>query len=268
MLLGLKEGEYLGQGLKSVNNRLFKLSVTNYEPDCKLDNHYHDNDYLSILIKGKYYEKNIIGNNLISSGDIMFRPNNYIHENLFNSYGGTCFNIEIKSEWQEQLGISLKLPDNFNNYKTGRFPSLYKLLLNFQNNYDEDLAYEYICDWIFDINQNSLAKGFLPCVEKVVLILENEIDRFHSLHSLSERILVHPVYLARVFKEKKGVTIGEYQLKFKLANTVSLLLNTSLSISDISYQNGFFDDAHFIRSFKSVYKVSPHQFRLSVKKLI
>lgn len=268
MLLNLKEGEYLGRNLRSVDNSFFKLSITSYGPDCAVERHYHDNDYLSILIKGKYHEKNNVDDNLISSGDIIFRPNAYTHENLFESYGGTCFNIEFNSEWQKQLDTSLKLPDNFNNYKTGHFPSLYKSLLNFQNKYNEDQSFEFICDWLFGINQLSLAKGRLPWIEKVVHILENEFGCFHSLRSLSERVLVHPVYLARAFKEKKGVTIGEYQLKFKLANTISLLLNTTLSITDIAYTNGFFDDAHFIHTFKSVYNVSPLQFRLSIKKLI
>jgi AraC family transcriptional regulator len=268
MLINLKEGEYLGQMLKSFNTSFFKLSITSYEPNCEIGKHYHDNNYISILVKGRYLEKNSFERNLVSSGNIIFRPNSYTHENLFESYGGTCFNIEFKSEWQTQVDKTLKLPHRFSNYKTGTFPSLYKVLLTLQKQYNENSAYEFICDWLFQINQKTLAKGNLPWIEKVVKILENEIEYFHSLQSLSERISIHPVYLARAFKEKKGTTIGEYQLKMKLANAVSLLINTSLSISDISYKNGFFDDAHFIRSFKFVYKISPHQFRLSIKKLI
>jgi hypothetical protein len=72
MLLNLKEGEYLGQNLKSLNNSFLKLSITSYEPNCEIEKHYHDNHYISILIKGNYYEKNTFENNLISSGDILF----------------------------------------------------------------------------------------------------------------------------------------------------------------------------------------------------
>jgi len=268
MLLNLKEGEYIGQNLKSLDNSFLTLSITSYAPNCQIEKHYHENHYISILIKGCYYEKNTFEHNLISSGDILFRPNTYAHENLFTSYGGTCFNIEFKSEWEKQFASNLKLPNNFNHYKTGSFPSLYKLLVNFQNEFNDELAFEFICDWLFTINQNTHAKGFQPWVEKIARILENETECFHSLHSLSQRVFVHPVYLARAFKEKKGITIGEYQLKMKLANTISPLLGSSLSISDIAYKNGFYDDAHFIRSFKAVYKISPYKFRLTSKKLI
>jgi len=114
----------------------------------------------------------------------------------------------------------------------------------------------------------NLAKGSLPWINKITQILENELDCFHSIQSLSERVYVHPMYLIRAFKERIGITIGEYQLKMKIENSVSLLMNTSLSISDISYRNGFYDDAHFIRTFKSVYSTSPHQFRLSMKRFV
>ena len=77
---------------------------------------------------------------------------------------------------------------------------------------------------------------------------------------------VHPTYLTRAFKEKNGLTIGEFQIQSKLSNAINLLLNTSLSIGEISHKNEFYDDAHLTRSFKSVYRVSPHQFRLTVKK--
>jgi AraC family transcriptional regulator len=268
MLLNLKEGEYLGRNVKSEDNSFFKLSVTSYEPNCEIINHYHDNDYISILVKGQYHEKNSVENNLISAGDILFRPNAYNHENMFESCGGTCFNIEFKSEWQRQLDFSLGLPNKFINFKTGKFPSLYKLLVHFQNQNSEDLNLEFICDWLFQLNQKTVLKGHLPWIEKIIQIFENETDCFHTLKSLSERVFVHPIYIARAFKERQGMTVGEYQLKMKLENTVFLLLNTSVSINDITHINGFFDDAHFIRSFKSVYSISPHQFRLSFKKLI
>jgi AraC family transcriptional regulator len=268
MLINLKEGEYLGQALKSFNYSWFRTSITGYGSNCEIEKHFHDNNYISILLDGKYIERNVFGKSLISPGSIIFRPCYYAHENFFERDGGTCFNIEFKTEWQTQFDETLKLPHNVVNYSAGTFPSLYRVMLISQIEHNEELAYEFLCDWLFQINQKKTVKGNLQWIEKVVQILENEVEYFHSLLSLSGRVSVHPVYLARAFKERKGMTIGEYQLKAKLANAVALLLNTSFSISDISYKNGFFDDAHFIRTFKSVYKTSPHQFRLSVKKLI
>lgn len=266
MIQHLKEGEYTGQNIKSQENTFFKLSLTLNKPDSKTEKHYHDNDYITIMTKGKFFEKNNNMTSLINSWDIVFRPKTYTHENAFDSFGGTSFNIEFKSDWKRDFDIKLELPGSFKHYKSGTSSSLYKLLYNFQNEYNEELAFEFICDWIFQQKSEPQFHNYQPWINKVVRIIENEPDIYHSLNNLSARVFVHPVYLARAFKEKTGLTIGEYQHKCKLSTAVNLLLNTSLSIGEISYRTGFYDDAHFIRAFKSIYEVSPHQFRLTVKR--
>jgi len=99
MILNLKEGEYLGQNLKAANSDCFKLDVSIYESNCEIQKHYHDNGYLSILIKGSYDEKNTTENKLIFCGDILFRPSLYTHQDSFENQGGACFNIEFKPDW-------------------------------------------------------------------------------------------------------------------------------------------------------------------------
>ncbi len=264
MALSLKEGEYLGSYLKTYENAFLKLSTTIYDPHRKIERHYHSNDYISILIKGNYLEKNTY-TIPIEAGSILYRPAFYSHENLFANEGGVCFNIELKSGWEEWCELKLDLPKQFKKYRPGSFPSLYQLLVNFQSELSEDTVLELIYNWAFSSSQLPVPQSDHPWLIKVKGILENELDIFHSLQSLSERSFVHPTYLARAFKLKTGMTIGEYQLKAKLSNALSLLLNSSLSISDISFQNGFYDDAHFIRAFKSLYKISPHRFRLTLK---
>lgn len=127
------------------------------------------------------------------------------------------------------------------------------------------MALEFISEWLFQINNITDVGRFKSLVKKVIEIVEDEIECFHSLESLSKKVFVHPVYLARAFKQATGITIGAYQLNLKLTNAFSLLLNTALPISDITHRYGFYDDAHFIRSFKSIYTISPHQFRLAIK---
>lgn len=264
-MLNLREGEYLGQNLKSIENSLFRFSITSYRPYSILEKHYHQNNYLSLLIEGNYLERNSSDESFIIAGDILFRPSAYTHENIFKSNSGRCFNIEFKSGWNKDADANLKIPDSFKHFKSGNFPPLYKLFTNFQRQYSEDLSSELIFDWIFQVNRSTISAGHQPWIKKVQTIIKDEIEVFHSLQSLSERVFVHPVHLSRAFKEKTGFTISVYQLKIKLSNSISLLFNTSLSISDISYRNGFYDEAHFIRSFQAIYKISPQKFRLLVK---
>jgi AraC family transcriptional regulator len=266
MPLQLEEGKYYGENKKVIENDCFKLSITNYESKAITDKHYHDNDYLSILLNGHYVEANQIDNKIIEPGQILFRPKDYVHQNTFKTQGGICFNIEFKSDWNKALELNLKLPKRYIHYNTGTFQSLYKLLLDFKtDHYQTNLAEEYLYDWLYEINHKTLPARNLDWLNKVKTILENETDTIHRLNTLAERAHVHPVYLARIFKQKFKATIGEYQLQAKLAKALHTLLNSQQSISDIAFVHGFHDDAHFIRAFKNQYGISPFQFRVKVK---
>ncbi|MEM7382108.1 MAG: AraC family transcriptional regulator [Bacteroidota bacterium] len=263
-MLHLKEGTYFGENVKADENELIKLSITSYHNKSTLEKHYHDNSYISILTSGKYLEQSGSTSSLVNVTDVLFRPASYCHQNSFLSESSTCFNIEFKKGWEEQLELKLNLPNKHAHYRISAFPSLYKLLLNFKtNNLNSDLSTELIADWICSINK-AKHHGRKSWVSKIEAILKHELSQFHSLKSLAERIHVHPVYMARVFKEVTGFTIGEYQLIVKLHHSVFQLSSTSQSISDISFTNGFYDDAHFIKSFKLKYGISPQKFRTAV----
>lgn len=264
-MIQLKEGEYFGKNALAQEDGSFKLSLQQYAPNASLSEHYHENDYISILTKGTYLEKSKKQESGIEAGNIIFRPKDYNHSNAFTETGGACFNIEFKKDWCRHLDFGFQLPNRFENYKTGRFAAFYKLAHQFLNNRIPENNTELIYDWLFQINQNSTFANRQPWIGKAKAILENELAVFHSLSSLSERIFVHPVYLSGAFKKKTGMTISEYQLEMKLKNAMHLLFTTPLSINEIGFLHGFFDDAHFIHSFKNRYGVSPYQFRQALK---
>ncbi|MGH2666582.1 helix-turn-helix domain-containing protein [Flavobacterium sp.] len=261
----LKEGEYFGKNTLAQEDANFKLSLQHYTPNFSISEHYHENDYISILTKGVYQEKSKKQESGVEAGNILFRPKDYNHSNAFTNCGGSCFNIEFKKDWDKNLDFGFRLPSGFENYKTGNFASFYKLIHSFLKNEAYENQTELIYDWLFQINQNTAISSRQPWIEKVKTILENEFAVFHSLASLSDLVFVHPVYLSGAFKKKTGLTVSEYQLEMKLKNAMHLLLTTTLPINEIGFNNGFFDDAHFIHSFKNRYNVSPHQFRQALK---
>ncbi len=265
MILNLNEGEYFGKRVKALENSLVKLSITSNEADSRTVKHYHTNDYLCIQVAGDYIEKYKNQVLPIHTGDIVFRPCAYPHQNFFSPHGGISFNIEFKNQELENQEVIGMLPQSFAHYKAGVFPSLYQLLYHFQNGSDEDFVQELIYNWLSDITQKPKNSRPLPGVNKVIKIIAQEDEIFHSLASLAARVFLHPAYLARAFKTETGLTISEYQLKQKTESAMRLLLRTSNSIGEIAFRFGFYDDAHFIRSFKSVYGVSPLRFRRTIK---
>ena len=65
----------------------------------------------------------------------------------------------------------------------------------------------------------------------------------------------------RVFKKAMNCTPGQYIIKYKLEKAKKLLLETDKSVKEISDLCGFYDSAHFIRTFKNSQKITPTEYR-------
>lgn len=265
-MINLDEGQYFGKALQSTDEPRFKLSLTSYEKGERIQAHCHSNPYLSVLTRGTYIEDNGSVSRLIRAGDIVFRPSQYIHQNIFQDRASTCFNIEFKGGWEKEAMNSLAFPSRFATYSSDSHPAIFRILWAHHRDVKTEAVLQILYNWLNEVNaaETSYRKSRRVVVE-AQQILSTELDEFHSLQSLSKRIFVHPVYLASTFKKYTGKTISQYQMRIKLAHAVELLLNTKLKLSEISFQLGFYDDAHLIRTFKGHYGISPHQFRLRTK---
>ena len=265
MSLQLTAGRYFGDTISNRDLSFFTCSITRYRGFEDIKKHYHDNAYLSLLMNGLYTERTGNTDVQLQAGQLIFRPVGYPHANHFHDSGGACFNIEFRNGFHEYIPFSLQLPHKAHIYSTGAFPSLYKLLHYYRDALDEVLLQELLLLWLLEVSQAPLPQSSTPWLLKVKRILDHEPDAHHSIHSLAARVFVHPVYLARAFKAKTGLTPGEYQLQGRLQKALHLLLNTSLPVTEIAYTTGFFDPAHLVRSFKRRFGKSPGQFRQALK---
>ena len=78
--------------------------------------------------------------------------------------------------------------------------------------------------------------------------------------------LTHIAHISRSayikkFKEICKMTPLAYITKTRNESAATMLLNTTLSISEIAYKTGFYDASHFAKSFERYHKMSPIEFR-------
>jgi AraC family transcriptional regulator len=264
MVILLSPGNYFGVERKCLENNSFKFNITQYDPFSEISAHSHENAYLSLLINGNYKESGNSGQNLVDPGQILFRPSGYQHANQFLKLGGRCFNIELKKELLEKYELMAAIPGISVTYKTGSFEDVYKAMYSFYSDGFVSLSEEYIFTWLTEKTRYKIPLR-LVWLSKVKTILENEFETHHSIESVAGRVFVHPMYLARAFKEKEGLTFGEYQLKMRLEKAMELLFKKAGSVNDIACSAGFSDASHLVRSFRLHYQVTPAKFRLALK---
>ena len=89
-----------------------------------------------------------------------------------------------------------------------------------------------------------------------------------TLKSTAERFGYNSAYLSQLLKQYTGKSFSEIIAETKIANAKRLLVDTSLSVTEIGQRTGYYDASHFTRHFHKMCGVSPLEYRrrLQVKK--
>jgi two-component system response regulator YesN len=84
-----------------------------------------------------------------------------------------------------------------------------------------------------------------------------------SLNGVSEQFNMSSRYLSRIFKEELGENFNDFIVKLRMSHAKYLLLETDLSIQEISEQVGYIHAMSFIRTFKKINGSTPGVYRKS-----
>jgi AraC family transcriptional regulator len=102
--------------------------------------------------------------------------------------------------------------------------------------------------------------GVPPQMRLVANFLEEHWDRQITLAELSAIAGLHPVTICKYFSSYFGCTLGEHLRNLKISYALQLL-PSDLSLTEVAYCCGFFDQSHFTRTFKQLTGFLPLQFR-------
>ena len=99
-------------------------------------------------------------------------------------------------------------------------------------------------------------------MERVDALIANHLSDFDfNLTMIADQLSVgRTTFFGRV-KKITGMSPNKYILKFKMEKARQLLVETDLSVSEVSYKIGVEDSSYFNRLFKNSYGMSPSQFR-------
>ena len=116
------------------------------------------------------------------------------------------------------------------------------------------------------IRQERPDKGGNPIINKLNEIIDSRI----SEQDLSVSTLVREMAMSRTalydkIKELTGMGVNEYIQNQRLIKARKLLIDTQLSITEISDELGFSSSKYFSEIFKKAFEISPREFRKKIK---
>ena len=92
--------------------------------------------------------------------------------------------------------------------------------------------------------------------------IDNHFKEDLSLDDLAEHAHISKYYLVHIFTKEYGTSPINYLLSRRIQESVYLLTETRLSLSDISGTLGFSSPSYFSQSFRRVKGISPLQYRI------
>jgi AraC family transcriptional regulator len=104
-------------------------------------------------------------------------------------------------------------------------------------------------------------------VEQVKELISLYPTREWTLDTLARHANTSPYHLTRVFREEVGVPVHQYLIRTRLGMALEALratdlsVNSTLNLTKIALETGFANHSHFTSSFRSLFGVTPSQWR-------
>lgn len=173
------------------------------------------------------------------------------------------FHIKVISvdQWDLLSGIGrvLKLPykpkilqDLLSCYRSSNIYGMLQL---------KTLLQQVICSFAEAYNLPELpVKTYSETVRQAIAYIQAAPTLKHTAKSIAEHLFISESKLRNAFKKELDTTVGNY-IDLCVFRQAKLLLQTQMSMEQISSQLGFCDQFYFSRRFKQRYDMTPSQYR-------
>ena len=122
-------------------------------------------------------------------------------------------------------------------------------------------AFLYIVRYVSSGLMTSVYTGSSQLINSALKYVKDHYSAKITLKDICTELHVNPSYFSYLFSQEMGKTFVEYLTDIRLDKAEDLLLNTNLSILDISVATGFENQSYFTKVFKGRDGMTPRQFR-------
>jgi len=101
-----------------------------------------------------------------------------------------------------------------------------------------------------------------PLLHAVFTCIDAKFRKPISLADVARSVKRNPAHVTTVVRRKTGLTVGEWISERRMAHARTLLQDgRGQKIDDLSFECGYDDPSHFLRSFKRLHGATPTQWR-------
>jgi AraC family transcriptional regulator len=233
--------------------------------------HQHELAYITVVLQGDYLEGDRGMLDELRPFTAVFNPAGTAHSTVIGPAGATLFTIELYEENLRRLGVRLPAQTTFDRGAgTMLWPGL-RLYSAFKMHTSDPLGLEGHIVEGHVLEMLGAVTGVEAPDNRAPRWFAGVKDRLHEgfhkplrMRDLAREAGVHPVHLARVFRNLERRTPGEYRQHLQVRAACELLRTAEWPLAVIAAECGFADQSHFTRIFRRMTGTTPARFRRAI----
>jgi AraC family transcriptional regulator len=258
------------------------LAETTYPGGFASPEHADGATLLAVGLEGAVTESRGGHSVLCESGTLVVLPRDAPYAHRFSEAGARCFVVQLGEGWAERMrAFGVAEPSAPVYLRRGRANALAAALYaEFRAADDASrLAIEGYALALLAELARARARGRVrghaprecsagpPWLARATERLDASAadDPGHAgtvgIATIAAEVGVHPVHLARAFREHHGTTMGGYLRRLRVERARAQLATTAKPLVQIALEAGFADQAHFTRVFRALVGVTPGVYR-------
>ncbi|WP_299226245.1 AraC family transcriptional regulator [uncultured Psychroserpens sp.] len=207
-------------------------------------------DFFIILIDRKAFEEKLLSitNDLSNELEQIFKDVNGVNF----IYNKNYFSLEIAQYIEEFRHCELEsfMKPMFLEGKT------YEILTYQLQHFNDDNGEKKVL----------LRKSTIDKIENAIDIIKDELDVRISVHTLAKRVGLNQNTLQNGFKNLFQTSVNEYIKNYRIERAKTLIENSDLNITEITYKIGINSRSYFSKLFKERFGISPSEYINQVRK--
>jgi AraC family transcriptional regulator len=236
-----------------------------HPPDQRIPWHSHQWPYFTFVLRGAYTEQCPGRTFDIGEGDVVLHGAGESHADRMHATDSYLLNLEFTQPWIDRVDACGGRLDARVTVNGGYVLQLGARL--HRELWREDrlaaLCIEAIAlELVAEMSRTRVQEADRPrWFEHALEYLQTHFREVLTLAQVANAAGVHPVHLARAFRRRQGMTVGDYIRTLRIEWACRELVATDRPIVEIAVHTGFFDHSHMTRIFRRQTGLTPTAFR-------
>jgi AraC family transcriptional regulator len=253
---------YFGTLGRKLQGRNVTVGEYFYPGRYRIGTHSHARAYLSVILRGDYRETvETTASDIAGRTVIVHRPGESHHE-VFGERGATILSIDMPADWFDPVLERSRTIYTGPDVDT----AIGKLARELKS--DGSAAEWFVESAVLNlvgivVRRSERRQPEASWLRRVTAYLDDTYARNTPLAELAALAGVHPVCLARCFREVHRCTVGEYVRALRLEHALADLVRSKKPIAEIAVEHGFSDQSHLTRQVRLATGITPRQWRVT-----